>query len=139
MKSRQQKLLATVAGMVVLVSPFTSTTAKAQSANDVPILSGIELTQSQENQFAQLRSQVRSQIEAILTPEQIAQFKASLEQRQGLRAAIASMNLSQNQKQDLRRIFQSSRTQVNSTLTPEQKQQLRKNIRAKVLDVVQSR
>jgi Spy/CpxP family protein refolding chaperone len=137
MKSMKQKLLATVAGLVVLVAPFTATTAKAQSANDFPILSGIELTQSQEEQFAQLRSQVRTQIEGILTPEQITQFKTSLEQRQGLRTAIASMNLSQSQKQDLRSIFQSARTQVSNTLTPAQKQQLRENIRARFRDFAQ--
>jgi periplasmic protein CpxP/Spy len=120
----KHRLITVFAGAVMLLSPLAASTVHAQT----PILSGVEITQEQDAKLAQIRSQTRSQIQAVLTPDQISQFKTALEQNQGLRKAIASMNLSADQKTQLRSIFQSTRTQLTSTFTPEQRQQLRQNV-----------
>ena len=72
----------------------------------------------------QIQRNTRSQMEAILTPEQKQRFQAALEQRQGMRAAIAAMNLSPEQQTQLRNIMQAARTQKDAILTSQQKQQL---------------
>lgn len=84
----------------------------------------IELTQQQRTQMEQIYRNTRSQMEAILTPEQKQRFQAALEQRQGTGVAIAAMNLSPEQQTQLRNIMQSARTQKDAILTSQQKQQL---------------
>ncbi|NJP10618.1 MAG: hypothetical protein HC866_15030 [Leptolyngbyaceae cyanobacterium RU_5_1] len=116
-----------------MIAPLVTPIAvKAAPLGDLPVLSGIELTQQQEDQLAQARRQVRSQLEAIVSPEQRNQFKAALEQRDGLRDAIAAMNLSPEQKAQIRQVLQSSRSQFSGILTAQQKQQLWQNLRSRL-------
>jgi periplasmic protein CpxP/Spy len=130
----KRKLLSLIVGGFVLVAPvITPMAAQANSLGDLPILSGIELTQQQEDQLAQARRQVRSEIEAIVSPEQKNRFKTALERGDGLRAAIAAMNLSSDQKVQVRQVLQASRSTFSSILTAEQRQQLRQNVRSRFM------
>lgn len=130
----KRQLISMVAGTAVFVLLSTGIAANAEplTRSEIvpPMLSGIELTQQQENQLAQIRTQTRAQIESILTPDQKNQLKAALERGDGMRNAIASIDLSPEQKTQLRTIFQSVRTQLADIITPEQRQQIRQNARS---------
>jgi Spy/CpxP family protein refolding chaperone len=124
------KLMSMLVGGIVLMTPFISRTTWAQprSTEPLPIMAGVELTQQQESQLAQIRRQIRTEIENILSTEQRNQFKATWQQGEGLRSAIAAMNLTPEQKTQLREVFQSTRSRFANTLTPEQRQRLRQNL-----------
>jgi hypothetical protein len=125
------KLISMLAGAVVLVAPLTTMVALAQSHTPIqlfPALSGIQLTQEQQTQLAELRNQTRTSVENILTAEQRNQFLAALEQGQDFRSAITSLNLSPEQKTQLRGVFQSAQAQLANTITPEQRRQFLQNI-----------
>lgn len=129
-------LVPLLASAILLVIPLKAQIASAQSrpAEIFPILSGVELTEQQQSQIGQIRVEVRSQIQGILREEQRNRFKASLEQGEGIRKAIAAMNLTPEQATQLRQVFQSARSQYTSILTQEQKQKLRQNIRTLLLE-----
>lgn len=127
------KLLAIVLGSIVLGTPLVLKSAWAQTtASPIPLMTGVELTQQQETQLAQIRRQTWTQIQQILSREQLNEFKAAMEQGAGLRGAIAAMNLSPEQKTQLRQVFQSGRQQMGAVLRPEQKQQFRQNLRNRI-------
>jgi len=132
----QLKLISMLAGAVVLVAPLTTMIAHAQSNapnQQFPILSGIELTQEQKTQLAQLRQETRASIEKILTQEQRNQFITALEQGQDFKSAIAAMNLSPEQKTQLRSVFQSAQAKFANTITPEQRRQLFQNVGSRMM------
>jgi periplasmic protein CpxP/Spy len=131
MKRQLLSILAVVAAIVVLLSPIAANAEPLMGSQMLPpMLSGIELTQQQETQLTQLRSQTRAQMESILTPEQQNQLKAALARGEGMPNAIASINLSPEQKTQLQTIFQSTRTQMVNIITPEQRQQILQNVRS---------
>lgn len=116
------KVMPILAGMLAISVVTTPLAVKA--GGNYQGKTGLELTQQQRTQMEQIHRNTRSQMEAILTPEQKQSFQAALEQRRGMRAAIAAMNLSPQQQTQLRNIMQSARTQKDAILTSEQKQQL---------------
>ena len=116
------KLMPILAGMLAIAVVTTPLAVKAEP--NYQGKTALELTQQQRTQMEQIYRNTRSQMEAILTPEQKQRFQAALEQRQGMRAAIAAMNLSPQQQTQLRNIMQSARTQKDAILTSQQKQQL---------------
>lgn len=116
------KLMPIFAGLLAIAVVATPLAVKA--GGNYQGKTGLELTQQQRTQMEQIHRNTRSQMEAILTPEQKQRFQAALEQRQGMRSAIAAMNLSPEQQTQLRNIIQSARTQKDAILTSEQKQQL---------------
>lgn len=117
------KLMPIFAGLFVIAVVTTPFVVQA-GPNYQGQKAGLELTQEQQNQMQQIRRNTRSEIEAILTSEQKQQFQAALEQRRGMRSAIAAMNLSPEQQTQLRNIMQSAKAQKDALLTSEQKQQL---------------
>lgn len=93
----------------------------------------LNLTADQKAQLKQIRESTRSQIEAVLTPEQKAQIAAAKQQRQPgqpgqrvkkARGMWASLNLTDDQKAKIRAIRQEAKQQMDKVLTPEQRQQL---------------
>ena len=112
-----------------------------------------QLAQAQRTQGQQKRTQLQSQIEAIITPEQRQQFVAAIEQGQSVQKAIASLNLSVEQKAQLQQVMAASglpnlsqfnltqtqkvqlqqvsaqvQTQVGQILTTEQRQQFKASL-----------
>jgi Spy/CpxP family protein refolding chaperone len=130
----KRQLISMVAATVVFVIPFTASAVHASPLTPSemlpPMLSGIELTQKQETQLAQIRSQTRAQIESILTSDQQNQLQAALARGEAMRNAFASIDLSPEQKTQLRTTFESVRTQIANIITPEQRQQIRQNVRS---------
>lgn len=125
------KLITVAAGTMLLLTSLNVGMAKAQ-ADVFPVLDGLELTQDQQTQLSELRQQVRTEAEGILTSEQRDQLRTALVEQQGLRDAIANLDLTEEQREQLRQTFQSARTEFSSILTPEQQQQLRSNIRTRI-------
>jgi periplasmic protein CpxP/Spy len=82
------------------------------------------LTQAQRDKMAEIRRNTRTQVEAVLTPEQRQQLAAARESRQRRREAMASLNLTPEQKTRLQQIRQSAKSQFDAVLTPEQRQKL---------------
>lgn len=124
------KLVSILTGAIVLVTPFTSTVAQAQTSQLTqlfPVLSGIELTQAQTTQLQQLTQDTFLKIQAVLTEEQKIQFQAGLEEGKPVRVTLSSLNLSTQQQKQLRGIFQSSKSQIRKTLTAQQQRQIMQN------------
>jgi periplasmic protein CpxP/Spy len=128
------KWFSLVLGSALLMTPLMSEKVFAQGAEPLPIFAQLELSPTQESQMTQIRRQTRSQIQQIIRPEQRNQFKAMLEQGEGLRQAIAAMNLSADQRAKLREVFQATRAQVSGTLTPAQKQQIKQGLQTRLMD-----
>lgn len=111
----------------------------------------LNLTPEQKDQMRQLHQETREKIEAVLSSDQLAQYKAAMQnrrermqdnagqrdsastQRNGNRRQniFASLNLSQDQQAKIREIMQSSRTRMSSILTDSQRTQMQEMMRAR--------
>ncbi|MGB3639785.1 MAG: hypothetical protein WBA39_19745 [Rivularia sp. (in: cyanobacteria)] len=69
------------------------------------------LTQAQRTQMEQVKDNARSQVEAVLNPQQQGQFQSAVEDGQKMRSAVASLNLSQEQQTQINEIMQVSKEQ----------------------------
>jgi Spy/CpxP family protein refolding chaperone len=135
-------LVGGVAALALIATPFV---LKAHAnTSEQPLLAqaqrqsqgryaGLDLTQEQQDKIAQIRRETRSQIEALLTPEQQEQLKAlrqnnRQQQREAFRAAREAVNLSDTQIAQMREIRKSARTEMQAILTPQQQEQLRQNM-----------
>jgi Spy/CpxP family protein refolding chaperone len=133
----QLKLIPVLVGALALAVTTTELAALAQPVSKSPLLLAqaqepprrerLELTEEQKAKIASIRSSTRSQIEAILTPEQREKLKAAMQNRQQRRQAFASLNLTPEQKTQMRQIRQSAKSQFEAVLTPEQLQKLQQN------------
>jgi periplasmic protein CpxP/Spy len=87
----------------------------------------LNLTQEQRTQIQAIKSETRSQIEGILTPEQREQAQAAWNNNGGDKPknALRNLNLSDEQRTQVRAIMRSSKEKMEAVLTPEQKEQLR--------------
>jgi Spy/CpxP family protein refolding chaperone len=90
----------------------------------------LNLTDDQKAQLKQIRESSRSQIEAILTPEQKAQLETAKQQRQAgqrgqkSRGMWAALNLTADQKAQIKAIRQDAKQKMDAVFTAEQRQQL---------------
>lgn len=84
------------------------------------------LTPAQQAKMAELQAATRSQIEAVLTPEQRQKFSQIQAQRQTTRPGRKGMmmNLTTDQKARLKAIRESNQSQFKAILTPAQQAQL---------------
>lgn len=125
------KLMSIFAGVIATAAiAATPLTAFAQAQTPAPAPAPpaqnqprprIVLSPDQQAQFEKIQSDTLTEIEAILTAEQKAQFAAGRENGQGFGAI---QNLSDPQKTQIRTILQSFNTKIGEMLTPEQKQQI---------------
>lgn len=133
---REQFMAAIEQGQSVeaaIVTMDLSTDQKAQlqkvfAAAGLPNLAQLNLTPAQKAQLRQVSTQVRTQLNQVLTAAQRQQFKAELVQGNSIQGAIAAINLSTAQKAQVRQVMQFSRDQLNQILTAEQRQQLRQSL-----------
>jgi periplasmic protein CpxP/Spy len=121
-------------GAGAVIAPLSTGFAFAQTPSPQPHhqsrqLSGLNLTQQQQDQIDQIRNQTRSQVESILSETQRTQIRTAMQQGQDFRAAAAAANVSADQQAQIRQIFQASRQQMASVLTPDQQQQLQQHMR----------
>ncbi|WP_298907755.1 hypothetical protein [uncultured Nostoc sp.] len=59
-------------------------------------------------QSAEKREAVRKQVEAVLTPDQVKQLSAKLQQGERMRKAVLSLNLTAEQKTKIQDIFKTA-------------------------------
>ncbi len=69
------------------------------------------LTQAQRTQIEEVKNNARSQVEAVLTPQQQAEWKSAVEDGQKMRSAVANLNLSQEQQTQINEIMKVSKEQ----------------------------
>lgn len=98
----------------------------------IAALDQLNLTADQEAQLSAIRRETRTQLEAVVQPEQRQQFKTTLQQGGSFRQAVNAMNLTPDQKQQLKSIFQSARQQGATVLTTAQRQELRQLIQQRL-------
>lgn len=132
------KLMPVLAGAIALTVAAAPLAVKAQpnqqnqpvpgQAQNQPQFAGVEITQQQQDQLSQIRNETRAQIEKLLTPQQLQQFKTAMQSSQDRQAAFAAMNLSEEQKTQLQTIVQSAQNRAETVLTPEQRQKIQQNI-----------
>lgn len=132
------KIIPLLAGAIALTVAAAPLAVKAElnqpnqaapkQAQKRPQVAEVKLTKQQQDQLAQIRRDTRTQIEKILTPQQLQQFKTAMQSPQGRQAAISAMNLSENQKTQLKTIVQSAQSRAEAILTPQQRQQIQRNI-----------
>jgi len=98
--------------------------AQAQASKKDSFEQRLGLTDDQKAKTKEIHDNTRAEIAKILTPDQQAQLKTAMQNHQGWRRAIASLNLTEDQKNQLRQVVQSQKTQMDEVLTAEQKQQI---------------
>ena len=136
------KLMPLLAGAIALSAVATPFIVKAQAetpnqsapTQTTPQRQGrwnkLNLSDQQKEQMRQIHKDVRSQIEAVLTPQQLEQLKTARQNRQagqapqGRRSVMASLNLSDEQKAKIKDIKQAQKRRFEAVLTANQKQQL---------------
>ncbi len=131
------KFISLIAGAVAIAFLATPLGAKAQDTSSGPSpgvtqptqhhspYADLNLTQQQQDQLAQIKSDTHSRINQVLTSDQQNQLQAAIQAGQKRGEAFKSLNLSQEQMTQIKQIWQSSRQQMRAVLTPEQQQQLR--------------
>ncbi|NJK33457.1 MAG: hypothetical protein HC919_00010 [Oscillatoriales cyanobacterium SM2_2_1] len=117
---------------VVAITAVSSSAAIAQSssaASRFPVLQGITLTATQQQQLTALSDQVIADIEKVLDPSQEAQLRQALANGTDIRSTVSGLNLTADQQGQTQQILQSAQGSITQILTPEQKQQLQQNAR----------
>lgn len=90
----------------------------------------LNLSDQQKEQMRQIHRDVRSQIEAVLTPQQLEQLKTARQKSQagqapqGRRSVMAVLSLSDEQRAKIKGIKQAQKRRFEAVLTANQKQQL---------------
>lgn len=137
-RQMQLKFIPMLVGAIALTIATNPLAVKAEPGLKSPLLltqaqeprglERLQLTQEQRAKMDEIRRNTRSQIEAILTPQQREQLKAAMQEpRQNKRQAFAALNLTPEQKAQMRQIRQSAKSQFKAVLTPEQLQQMQQN------------
>ena len=114
--------LSSLAAVALVAAPLTW--VHTANANDGGGRGGhleqLNLTEAQSSQIEAIRTETRSQIEAVLTPEQ----QAALGEGESLRRGLRSLDLTDDQRSQIRALKEGSREQISAILTDEQRQQL---------------
>ncbi len=131
------KITSIFAGLMALTAIATPMIVHAQSpdlSGPIPqqMFSGLNLTEAQKAQLKQIGQSTRSQIQAVLTPQQQEQMKQVRAEGQKMREMVKDLNLTADQKTKIRDIMQASRQQMEAVLTPEQRAQLRQQIQSRI-------
>ena len=69
------------------------------------------LTQAQRTQVEEIKKNARSQVEAVLKPQQQGEFQSAVEDGQKMRSAVTSLNLSQEQQTQINEIMELAKEQ----------------------------
>ncbi|MEC4814641.1 MAG: P pilus assembly/Cpx signaling pathway, periplasmic inhibitor/zinc-resistance associated protein [Scytonema sp. PMC 1069.18] len=134
--------LSIIAGAIALTLTATSLAVKAEPITSSPTVVAqqmrqkgkgmwqqLGLTEAQQEQIKIIRQNTRAEMDKILTDEQRAQLKTSMQNggvqnRRNRRGGFASLNLTDAQQTQMRQLMESQKTQIEAVLTPAQKAQL---------------
>ena len=137
MKLKLMQLIAGALALTVAAAPLSSSVKAQPNQSSQPVpgqaqnrsqFGGLELTEQQKNQFAQIRRDTRAQIEKVLTQEQRKQFQSAIQSGKGRQTPFAAMNLSSEQQTQIQTIMQSAKSRAEAILTPQQRQQIQQYI-----------
>ena len=98
------------------------TRAKAQKGEGK--FKRLNLTEDQKAQMQQIKESTRTQMQEILTPDQLQKLQEAKASGQKKRGVFRSLNLTDAQKAELKKIRESKKAQFEAILTDEQKAQL---------------
>ena len=116
--------LGSLAALSLVAAPFVWTRiANANDGNDGRgghRFEQLDLTEAQSSQIEAIRTETRSQMEAVLTPEQ----RETLADSDSLKAGLRALDLTDEQRDQIRSLKEDSREQIGAVLTDEQRQQL---------------
>jgi periplasmic protein CpxP/Spy len=139
----KRQILSLLAGAALLATPVMTQMVSAQGmgGGGMPRMArGMNLTAAQKAQMKAIHDRTRTQIEAILTPEQKAQAAAAKQARaaggarqEGVRkeggrkggGMYKSLNLTETQKAQIKTIKDAARKEMALVLTPEQKAKMK--------------
>ena len=146
MKIKLMPLLAGVMTLSAVATPFivnaqTNTNNQPAPAQTTRQHQGkwdkLNLSDQQKEQLRQIHNETRTQMEAILTPQQLEQLKTARQNRQarqpgqagqarqgGKRGFMTALNLSDEQKAKIKEIMDAQKSRIQAVFTPEQQQQL---------------
>jgi periplasmic protein CpxP/Spy len=120
---------------VVNAQQIAQTPTQVKPAHNGPF-ERLGLSEEQKTKIKEIRRNSRTQMEAILTPEQKQQLETAKQERQGQprqargqgergKKDWASLNLTPDQKTKMREIRESEKNQIQAILTPQQQQQFK--------------
>jgi Spy/CpxP family protein refolding chaperone len=124
MRQLQLGLAFLLMGMLPLggLSAYTLSLTSQSLQSDVAPVNAANLSESNAPptaERAQKRAEVRKQVEAVLTPEQVQQLQGKLNEGEKMRKALRALNLQADQKTKIQDIFK--------TAYPAQDQQMQQN------------
>jgi periplasmic protein CpxP/Spy len=142
MKLKNLSLIAGAFALCLSATPFIVNAQQiAQTPTQVkPPHNGpferLGLSEEQKTKIKEIHRNSRTQMEAILTPEQKQQLEAAKQAREGQprqprgqgerpKKGLASLNLTEDQKTKMREIRKSEKNQIQAILTPQQQQQFK--------------
>ena len=132
MKLNKLSLLASAFALTLTVIPFaaqaeinsSSSTIVAQRQKRGEWKNKLNLTEDQKAQMQQIKESARTQMQEILTPEQLEKLEAAKASGQKKREVLRSVNLTDAQKAEMKKVRESRKAQFEAILTDEQKAQL---------------
>ncbi len=142
MKLKNLYLIAGAIALSLSATPFivnaqqmAQTATQVKQAHNGPF-ERLGLSEEQKTKIKEIRRNSRTQMDAVLTPEQKQQLEAAKQARQGQprqqrgqgeggKKGWASLNLTEEQKTKMREIRESEKNQIQAILTPQQQQQLK--------------
>ncbi|MEH1835340.1 MAG: hypothetical protein V7L29_25625 [Nostoc sp.] len=103
-------LLATIfiGGMTGCTSSKSPDVSQGDNGTKVSNTSTTNSPASNTPERAEKREAVRKQVEAVLTPDQVKQLSAKLQQGEKMRKAVLSLNLTTEQKTKIQDIFKTA-------------------------------
>lgn len=105
----KQKIATTFLLSTILLAGITA--CNRSNSSDVPQSDTSQSNASPSPEQNQKRQAVRKQIEAVLTPDQLQQLQAKLQQGTKMREALSSLNLTSDQKAKIQEIYKAARAQ----------------------------
>jgi Spy/CpxP family protein refolding chaperone len=115
---KKQIFVPTFLFTTILSGGITGCSGSKSSDATSPDTSGSNVSQSSTSttnsrkadtpERAQKRQEIRQQIEAVLTPDQVKQLQGKLQQGEKMRKAVLSLNLTAEQKTKIQDIFKTA-------------------------------
>lgn len=115
---KKQITVATIISSALVLGVITGCSGSRSSDASNPEASGANVSQTNPSQTnssntnrsarAQRREEIRKQIEAVLTPDQVKQLQEKMQQGERMRTALSSLNLSTEQKTKIQEILKSA-------------------------------
>jgi Spy/CpxP family protein refolding chaperone len=141
-----------IAGSALLFSPIFNHSASAQSMGDgdrptmarnigemtpekmeqrlQKMAKELNLTPDQVTKLRDLKTRTRTQLDGVLSADQKATIKATLQAKKGMKAALQAANVTEAQRNDMKKIRQDSKTALAQILTPDQLTKMKEKMKA---------